>query len=197
MTVAATDAQADPILSQAIDGSPDVTNTPAPAFSLVDQHTRVVSLASLRGKAVAVTFLDPLCTSDCPVIAQEFRAADMILGPSDRHVELVAIDANPRFTAPEYLAAFDRQENLENIPNWLYLTGTLPQLERVWGSFGVQVAYEPGGGMIAHSDVAYVIDPRGHTRYVLDADPGPATAATQSSFAVTLADALTSALRSP
>ena len=29
--------------------------------------------------------------------------------------------------------------------------------------------------MIAHSELAYVIDPRGYTRYVLDTDPGPAT----------------------
>ena len=37
--------------------------------------------------------------------------------------------------------------------------------------------------MIAHSDIAYVIDPSGHTRYVLDADPGPGTATSKSSFA--------------
>ena len=37
--------------------------------------------------------------------------------------------------------------------------------------------------MIAHSDIAYVIDPNGHTRYVLDTDPGPGTQASKSSFA--------------
>ena len=65
----------------------------------------------------------------------------------------------------------------------------------IWASFGVQVAYEPGGAMIGHSDIAYVIDPRGFTRFILDADPGPATEATKSSFSVTLAKALDSALR--
>jgi hypothetical protein len=50
--------------------------------------------------------------------------------------------------------------------------------------------------MIAHSDIAYVINQRGYTRYVLDAEPGPATSATKSSFSATLATALDNALHS-
>ena len=195
MLISAIGPNADPILSQAIDGTPDATNSPAPSFTLVDQRGQTVSLTSLRGRAIALTFLDPVCTSDCPVIASEFRAADQMLGAAGRRTELVAVDANPRYTTPDYLVAFDRQEDLEDLPNWLYLTGSLRQLERVWDAFGVQVAYETGGGMIAHSDIAYVIDQRGYTRYVLDADPGPATSATRSSFAATLAGALDDTLR--
>jgi cytochrome oxidase Cu insertion factor (SCO1/SenC/PrrC family) len=195
MAVATTSPQADPILAEAIDGTPNATDTPAPAFDLVDQRGQPVSLGGLHGKAIALTFLDPVCTSDCPVIAQEFRAADNILGRAGRRAELIAIDANPRYTAPAYLLAFDHQENLENVPNWLYLTGPLPELEHVWDSFGVQVAYEPAGAMIGHSEIAYVIDPHGHTRFILDTDPGPATEATMSSFSATLAGALESALR--
>jgi cytochrome oxidase Cu insertion factor (SCO1/SenC/PrrC family) len=197
MAVAMTSAQADPILAEAIDGTPNATDTPTPAFDLVDQHGQPVSLVALRGKAIALTFLDPVCTSDCPVIAQEFRAADSMLGPAGRRAELVAIDVNPRYTSPAYLLAFDHQESLEDVPNWLYLTGSLPQLVHVWDAFGVQVAYEPAGAMIGHSDVAYVIDPRGFTRFILDADPGPATEATKSSFSATLAKALESALYHP
>ena len=47
----------------------------------------------------------------------------------------------------------------------------------------------------AWGNVAYVIDPTGHTREVLDADPGPATPATGSAFADTLTSALKTALR--
>ena len=194
MMLAMTSAQADPILAEAIDGTPNATDTPAPAFNLVDQQGRPISLGALRGKAIALTFLDPVCTSDCPVIAQEFRAADSILGPAGRSTELVAIDANPRYTSPAYLLAFDRQEGMDRLPNWLYLTGSLTQLVHVWDAFGVQVAYEPAGAMIGHSDVAFVIDARGHTRFILDADPGPATEATKSSFSVMLATALKAVL---
>ena len=119
---------ADPILAQAVDGTPEAVDSRAPAFSLVDQHDKPVSLASLRGKTVALTFLDDTCTTDCPVIAQEFRSADSYLGSSARRVEMVAINANPRFITPDYLAAFDHQEGLEDVANWLYLTGSLPEL---------------------------------------------------------------------
>jgi cytochrome oxidase Cu insertion factor (SCO1/SenC/PrrC family) len=194
MMLAMTSAQADPILADAIDGTPNATDTPAPAFNLVDQQDRPISLGALRGKVIALTFLDPVCTSDCPVIAQEFRAADSILGAAGRSTELVAIDANPRYTSPAYLMAFDRQEGMDRLGNWLYLTGSLAQLEHVWDVFGVQVAYEPAGAMIGHSEVAYVIDARGRTRFILDTDPGPGTEATKSSFSVTLATALETAL---
>ena len=49
--------------------------------------------------------------------------------------------------------------------------------------------------MIDHSEFAYVIDPSGRVRYNLDTDPGPATTATESSFAVTLANTLKKALK--
>jgi cytochrome oxidase Cu insertion factor (SCO1/SenC/PrrC family) len=112
------------------------------------------------------------------------------LGADSHHVELVAIDANPRYRSTDFLAAFDQQEGLTRVPNWLYLTGSLPQLVGVWRSYGVQIAYAPGGAMIDHSEIAYVIDTSGRIRDVLNTDPGPATEATQSSFAVTLAGAL-------
>ena len=40
-----------------------------------------------------------------------------------------------------------------------------------------------------------MIDASGHIRYILDTDPGPGTDASKSSFAVTLADKLKSAVR--
>jgi hypothetical protein len=84
MALALTGAHPDPILAEAIDGTPIATDMPTPAFSLVDQHGPAVSLGALRGKAVALTFLHPVCTSNCPVIAQEFRTADSTLGPARR-----------------------------------------------------------------------------------------------------------------
>ncbi len=194
MALAATNDNADPLLTQAVDGSPEAFNIPEPPVGLVDQYGRPVSLASLRGKAVALTFLDPVCTSDCPVIATEFREADHVLGATARRVALVAVDANPRYIARDYLIAFDRQEGLQNVANWLYLTGTLPQLQHAWRALGATVQYLPAGAMIDHSEFAYVIDPSGHIRYDVDVDPGPATEATESSFAVTLAGTLRTVL---
>ena len=109
---------------------------------------------------------------DCPIIAQEFHIADNLLGNDASRVELVAIDINPRYITSDYLLAFDRKEGLNHLSNWDYLTGSLPQLTTIWNAFGEQSAYAPGGAMIAHSDVAYVIDPTGHTTSHLEQRPG-------------------------
>jgi cytochrome oxidase Cu insertion factor (SCO1/SenC/PrrC family) len=189
MAAAQTSRNADPILAQALDGDSAPLNFAAPAFSLTDQFGRQVSLASLRGKVVLLTFLDPVCTNDCPVIAQEFRQADPALGAKSSRVELVAIVTNPLYRSLAYTRAFDTQERLNDVPNWLFLTGSLTQLEQVWKNYAVAAQILPAGGMIAHSDVAYVIDASGHTRTELNFDPGPGTASTESSFAGELSDA--------
>jgi cytochrome oxidase Cu insertion factor (SCO1/SenC/PrrC family) len=195
MAAAQANPNADPILAQAIAGSTAQLNFPAKGFALTDQHGRTVTLASLRGKVVLLTFLDPVCTSDCPLIAQEFRAAGQLLGAASRGVELVAIVANPVYHQIADTQAFDRQEHLTQVPNWLYLTGTVPQLQQVWKEYGIAALILPAGSMIGHGDVAYVIDQNGHVRTELNTAPGPGTTATKSSFAVLLADAARQYLR--
>jgi cytochrome oxidase Cu insertion factor (SCO1/SenC/PrrC family) len=186
MAAAAADRTADPILALAIAGDSSRLDLPAPGFSLTDQAGRAVSLDSLRGKVVLMTFLDPVCTTDCPVIAQEFKQAGRMLGAQGAQVELVAVVANPVYRSVAITRAFDRQEGLASVPNWLYLTGSLSQLSQVWRHYGVEVENLPAGAMAAHNDLAVVIDPAGHIRRELGADPGPATDGTRSSFAVLL-----------
>jgi cytochrome oxidase Cu insertion factor (SCO1/SenC/PrrC family) len=188
MAAAQASSNADPIIAQALDGDSAPLNFPAPAFQFTDQYGRQVSLASLRGKVVLLTFLDPVCTSDCPVIGDEFAQADQLLGAKSRDVEMVAIVANPLYRSVAYMRAFDNEDQLASLPNWIYLTGSLAQLELTWKNYGVAAQILPAGGMIAHSDVAFVIDASGHTRTELDFDPGPATSTTESSFAVELSD---------
>jgi cytochrome oxidase Cu insertion factor (SCO1/SenC/PrrC family) len=196
MASASVSKTADPILAQAIDGASAPVDFPAPAFSLTDQHGAPVSLASLRGKVVLLTFLDPVCVSDCPLIAQEFRQAGQQLGADARHVELVAIVANPLFYTVAYTQAFDRQENLTSVPDWLYLTSSPARLASIWRAYGVTAQISPAGAMIAHDDIAFVIDRAGHVRTILDFDPGPGTAPTRASFATQLSDAAQQMLRS-
>ena len=195
MAAAQASRNADPILAQAIAGSAVPLNFPAKGFALTDQHGQAVSLASLRGKVVLLTFLDPVCTTDCPLIAQEFRQAGQLLGANSAKVELVAIVTNPIYHQVADTAAFDRQEHLDTVPNWRYLTGSVPQLQRVWKDYGISAEILPAGSMIGHQDIAYVIDAAGRVRAELNTDPGPGTTATKSSFAVLLADAARQALR--
>jgi len=197
MAAAQASSNADPILAEAIAGSSAPLNFPAKDFRLTDQHGRAVSLASLRGKVVLLTFLDPVCTTDCPLIAQEFRQAGQLLGTASRKVELVAIAANPVYYQLAYTRAFNRQEYLNQVPNWLFLTGSVAQLKQVWKDYGLFAEILPAGSMVGHPDVAFVIDAAGRVREELNTDPGPGTTATKSSFAVLLAGAARRALRSP
>jgi len=182
MAFASTNPNADPIVTEATNGTPDATNTPAPSFSLTDQNGRAVSLASLRGKTIAMTFLDPVCTTDCPLIGQEFREADLQLGSRAKRTVFIAIVANPLYRSSFYTNGFDREEGLNSLSNWLFLTGSVRTLSNVWDDYGVQVTVSPAGAMVDHSDIAYVIDSRGRTRYILSADPGVGTSTTKSSF---------------
>jgi cytochrome oxidase Cu insertion factor (SCO1/SenC/PrrC family) len=196
MAAAQANPVADTILAQAIDGSTAPLNFRAPAFSLTDQHGRLVTLASLHGKVILLTFLDDTCSVDCPLIAQEFRQAGQLLSTDSSHVELVAINYNPINVQVGYLQAFDRQEGLDGVPNWLYLTGTTAQLQHVWARYGAAPAeILPAGSMVGHGDYAFVLDQAGHIRQELDFDTGPGTQATKSSFAAELTDAARQLLR--
>jgi cytochrome oxidase Cu insertion factor (SCO1/SenC/PrrC family) len=189
MAVASTNPNADPILALAVDGNPDIVDIPAPGFQLVNQNGQPVSLASLRGRTVALTFLDPVCTSDCPLIAQEFKEADSMLGASAGRAVFVAVVANPIYRATAFTVSFDEQEGLRHVANWLFLTGTTAALSRIWNDYAVEVEVPSAGAMVAHSDIAYLIDARGQMREVLSTDTGVGSAS-ESSFAVLLSEQL-------
>jgi len=194
LAAAQASSAASPILAEAIDGSSTPLDSPAPAIALTDQDGRPVSLASLRGQAVLLTFLDPVCVTQCPIEAQEFRQAGVLLGPDASKVELVAVNLNPLYSSTAYTRAFDRAERLSGVRNWLFLTGRPAQLQPVWRAYGQASQTLPAGAMLGHSESAFVIGPSGRLREELDFDPGPGTAATESSFATELAAAARQAL---
>jgi cytochrome oxidase Cu insertion factor (SCO1/SenC/PrrC family) len=196
MAAAQASRAADPVLAESIAGPSGPLNYPAPPFRLTGPQGRPVSLASLRGKAVLLTFLDPACATDCPV-AQEFRGAGQLLGASSRNVALVAITLSPSYRSAAVIGAFNRRERLDSVPNWLFLTGSVLQLQRVWQAYSVTASGLSAGAATGHTGRAYVIDRAGHVRQVLNTGSGPGTAATRASFASLLAGAAQQALRAP
>ena len=183
MAAAQANRTADPILAQAIAGSTVQVNFPAASFRLTGTSGRIVTMAGLRGKVVLLTFLGPACPADCQLIAKEFRAAAQSLAGAP--VVLVAIAASPARVADAQ--AFGRRERLSRVPNWLYLTGGLPGLRRLWTAYGLAPQAPPAGS--TQDDVAWVIDRAGQVREELNISPGPGTAASESSFAALLAGA--------
>jgi cytochrome oxidase Cu insertion factor (SCO1/SenC/PrrC family) len=191
MVVAQASPNADPILAQSIADAAR-TDYRAPGFALTDQYGRTVTLADLHGKVVLLSFFDPVCTGGCP-IAREFSQAALLLGPNTHQVELVGIVLSPAYRSVHALQAFDRQEGLSRVPDWLYLTGPPAQLQRLWHEYGI-TAQDLAGAATWHADPAYVIDPAGYVRERYSTEPGPGTAAIKSSFAVLFAGAARQAL---
>jgi cytochrome oxidase Cu insertion factor (SCO1/SenC/PrrC family) len=195
MAFATVNTRTDAILAEGVNGQPQPSDSPAPAFSLVDQRGTPVSLSSFRGRTIALTFLDPVCTTDCPVIAQEFLQADTRLGAAaTRKTAFIAIVANPIYRDVSFVQAFDRQERLDTTPNWYFLTGSLSQLTGEWNAYGVQVQTLDAGAMVAHSNNAFVIDADGRLRDSLAFDPGP-DSATSASLATLLDQVMRAAMR--
>jgi cytochrome oxidase Cu insertion factor (SCO1/SenC/PrrC family) len=195
LAAAQTNAAASTVLAESVDGPASTVEYPAAPFSLTDQRGQQVSLSSLRGKTILLTFLDPVCVSDCPLIAQEFKLAGKELGASNKQIEMVAVNLNPLYHQLAYIQTFDKQEGLASVPNWLYLTGSPATLTKLYAKYGVASQTLPAGAMLGHSDIAFAIDKSGNIRQELDFNPGPGSTATQSSFASELVTAATQTLR--
>ncbi|MDQ1642073.1 MAG: hypothetical protein QOJ90_1424, partial [Actinomycetota bacterium] len=81
---------------------------PVPDFRLTDQNGLTVTQTNLRGRLTVLTFLDPVCSDDCPLIANQLAAANEAVGELAGQLQIVAIDSNPVFTRVADVQAFTR-----------------------------------------------------------------------------------------
>ncbi len=129
----------------------------APAFTLTDQFGRRVSLASFRGRVVILAFNDSRCTTICPLTTTAMADAKALLGGAGNRVALLGIDANPSARRVADLHAYSQAHGM--LHQWRFLTGSLPQLRRVWNAYHIGVAIEQG--QIDHTPALFVIDAQG------------------------------------
>ena len=138
----------------------------APGFTLTDQAGKTVSLASLRGHAVVLEFMDPNCTDICPIVSQEFIDAYKDLGVAASHVVFIAVNVNPFHVDVASMATYSREHQLNSLPSWHFLTGPVSALQSVWHDYGVAVSAPNATADVVHTSVAYFIDPSGVERFV-------------------------------
>ena len=140
---------------------------PAPAFSLFDEGGDPISLASLRGRPVIVTFIDPLCRDYCPIEAQRLNDVASAF-PQGSKPAIVAVSVNIYGNARANLLLDERKWNLT--PEWRWAVGRPSVLARVWADYNVQVlaTSKTIAGVtvhrIGHTEAAYVIDAKGFER---------------------------------
>src|SRR5207249_3781071 len=92
---------------RASDDLPLPTIAPAPEFTLTSQDGAPVSLARLRGKVVALTFIYTLCTDTCPVLTPMMSFVQDRLGEDfGTKIAFVSITIDPERDTPEVLKAY-------------------------------------------------------------------------------------------
>jgi cytochrome oxidase Cu insertion factor (SCO1/SenC/PrrC family) len=106
----------------------------APGFTLTDQAGRTISLASFKGRAVVLEFMDPHCTDICPIVSREFLDAYHGLGSAASRVVFVAVNVNAYHHGVADVPAFSREQQLNTIPSWHFLTGPVASLRAVWNA---------------------------------------------------------------
>jgi cytochrome oxidase Cu insertion factor (SCO1/SenC/PrrC family) len=129
----------------------------APGFTLTDQFGKRVSLRSLRGKVVVLSFNDPECTTICPLTTTALLHARELLGPAASQVALLGVGANPDATEVKWVRAYSRDHGM--LHKWRFLTGSLRELKRVWRAYGIEAAVI--NGAVDHTPATYVIGPDG------------------------------------
>lgn len=141
--------------------------TPVPlAMDFELQRTDGASyrLSQQRGKVVLIYTGFTNCMDFCPGTLAKFRQIAENLGEDASQVEFVFVTVDPDRDAPgviaDYLKGFS--------PDFIGLTGTLEQLEKVWVGYGAgRVLEQPdaaGNYEVSHSTRVWVIDKDGFLR---------------------------------
>ncbi len=138
----------------------------APAFSLTDQHGQRVSLERLRGRAVVLEFMDSHCTDICPIVSAEFIYAYRDLGKAASRTVFIAVNVNPYYRTVAEMAAYTREHQLDTIPSWHFLTGSLASLRAIWRAYDILVAAPSRTADVIHTSEILFISPQGTERYI-------------------------------
>lgn len=165
---------------------------PAPGWTLLGQNGTKLSLSQFRGRAVIFMPVDPACTSVCPVVASEMRQADRILGGQSRHVAIVGFNVNPYWTSLAAIRKFDRENRLNSLQNWYFVTGSAQSLASLWQHYHIWVEPLPAKRAVYHASYLYFIGPHGRERWLLG---GSSDKSLTSSYSVLAAEIVRSLLK--
>ena len=158
-------------LGGAAESSPLADIGPAPAVALTDSSGRPFELASLRGKAVLVSFVFTTCTGNCPATTNNLvvvRNALERAGLWGTRVEFVSITLDPRRDTPEVLRDYAQLYRIDPA-SWHFLTGPTDRVLSVVAAWGMWVRTTPTG-TLDHPSRIFLVDPRGRQREIYSLD---------------------------
>ena len=148
-------------------------------FQLTDQNGRAVDESVLEGKWSAVFFGFTYCPDVCPATLQTLNAAAEQLGPRAKDFQVVLVSVDPGRDTPEQMKAYLDAQGLR--PQTLGLTGTPGQVASVAKVYRAYFAREGEGDdyTVTHTNVVYLMNPRGRFDRPLRFDTTPGQIADQ------------------
>jgi protein SCO1 len=141
--------------------NPLAVGATVPDFRLTDQKRRSVALSQLRGKVVAINFIYTSCAlpNFCLRIANNFGVLQKrFKGQLGQDLVLLTVTFDPVHDTPDVLAQYASQWSADPA-TWHFLTGTVPDVQRVCRMFGVD--FFPDEGLMNHSLHTAIIDRQG------------------------------------
>lgn len=131
----------------------------APNFALKDQNGQIVTVSGLKGKVVAITFLDSHCKQLCPIEADQLAQTQRALGTKSP-MTLLVVSVAPATDTPQSEQVFAATHHW--IGDWHWVSGTPDQLAVVWKAYSIAVQNSPDD--ILHTSVVYLVDRNGYER---------------------------------
>lgn len=138
-----------------------IANTSAPAIALTDQFGQPWTLATARDKVVVLTFFNANCRDICPVLGEEIRRANALLGTRSRDVDFVVVNTDPRDLAVSADPPALTLTGLAPMPNVYFLNGSISALNPVWANYQVTITVATSSGQMAHNAIMYFIGRHG------------------------------------
>jgi cytochrome oxidase Cu insertion factor (SCO1/SenC/PrrC family) len=157
-------------LFMAANGTVVPAHTTAPVFTLTDQHGATYTLGEHPGRVTVLTFLDPRCWTDCPLLAAQLQTVRTAVGKSAK-IDIVAVAADPYHEEITDVNHFIGLHHLGSMANFYFVTGKLAAVKKVWNSYGIGVTMKPTDRMSIHSDYVFIIGEHGKLRWIIPDDP--------------------------
>jgi protein SCO1/2 len=133
-------------------------------FKLVDQDGNPFQFSNNRGKLALITFIFTTCPDVCPLLTAKFAAIQRTLEKSRNNKDLlfVSITTDPERDTSAVLKDYGARFKAD-FRNWKFLTGSRPDLAKVWKIFGLSVIKTQSGD-VQHTSFTTLIDRQGKRR---------------------------------
>ena len=161
-------------------GVADASSVIGGPFTLKDTSGHVVTQAALNGKWTAIFFGYTYCPDICPTTFQVLGRAQKILGSKADNLQFLFITIDPARDTPAALAAYVKSGGFPS--NVTGLTGTDDQIAAAAKAYRATYQKEPqkdGTYIMAHTDIVYLMDPKGRFTAPLTGDMSPKQVADQ------------------